>query len=51
MYKKKGDTKVHMAYPSVNNWFGAMAMESKESQKILQDAEDLMIDTVNETLE
>ncbi len=51
MYKKKGDTKVHMAYPSVNNWFGAMSMDDEKSLKVLKDAEKLMINTINETLE
>ena len=51
MYKKKGEKVVYMAYPSVNNWFGAMAMDDKVALKILSDAEKLMIDTINETIE
>ena len=51
MYKVKGSTDVIMAYPSVNNWISSLAIEDEPSVKVLVDAEKLMIDVVNETIE
>ena len=51
MYKVKGSTDVIMAYPSVNNWIGSLSIEDEPSVKVLVDAEKLMIDVVNETIE
>ena len=51
MYKEKGSTVVHMAYPSVNNWMSSLAIEDKASIKVLEDAEKLMINVVNEVTE
>lgn len=51
MYKEKGSTDVTMAYPSVNNWISSLAIEDEPSVKVLEDAEKLMIEVVNETIE
>jgi len=51
MFKEKGSTDVHMAYPSVNNWISSLAIEDKESIDVLLDAEKTMVNTVNETIE
>ena len=51
MYKEKGSTVVNMAYPSVNNWMSSLAIEDKASIKVLEDAEKLMINVVNEVTE
>ena len=51
MYKEKGSTDVIMEYPSVNNWVSSLAIEDKEATKVLVDAEKLIIDVVNETIE
>ena len=51
MYKEKGSSDVHMAYPSVHNWLSSMAIEEKESIDVLMGAENTMIEVVNEIIE
>ncbi|MDB2562002.1 DUF302 domain-containing protein [Sulfurimonas sp.] len=51
MYKEKGSSDVHMAYPSVYNWMSSLAIDDKKSVEVLKTAEQVMIDTVNETIE
>jgi len=47
LYKKKGDSKVHMGFPSVQNWITSTDIEDKESLDPLIEAENLFIHTVN----
>jgi uncharacterized protein (DUF302 family) len=51
MYKEKGSSDVHMAYPSVYNWMSSLAIEDKKSIDVLVGAEKTMVDVVNETIE
>ena len=51
MYKEKGSNTVNMAYPSVYNWLSSLAIDDKESAKVLLDAQKLMIEVVNEVVE
>ena len=51
MYKEKGNSEVQMAYPSVYNWISSLAINDKASKKVLVDAEKVMIEVVNETVE
>ncbi len=51
MYKEKGSTVVNMAYPSVYNWISSLAIEDKESVKVLEDAQNVMIKVVKEVTE
>jgi uncharacterized protein (DUF302 family) len=39
MYHKRGENKMHMAFPSVYKWISAMAIEDKESLEVLLDAQ------------
>jgi uncharacterized protein (DUF302 family) len=47
LYKKKGESKVHMGFPSVQNWITSTDIADKESLDPLIEAENLFIDTVN----
>ncbi len=51
MYKEKGSNVIHMAYPSVYNWISSLDIKDEASIKVLVDAQKLMIDVVNETIE
>ncbi len=51
MYKEKGSSMVHMAYPSVYNWLSSLAIKDKKSLEVLNNAQKLMVDVVNETIE
>ncbi len=51
MYKEKGSNTVHMAYPSVYNWLSSFGIEDKKSAEVLLNAQKLMVEVVNETIE
>ena len=51
MYKKKGSTEVHMAFPSVYNWISSLDIKDAPSKKVLLDAQNKFVDTVKETIE
>jgi len=51
LYKEKGSDELHLEFPSVNNWFSSLAIKDKLSVKELKDAEQLVIDVVNEVIE
>ncbi len=51
LYKEKGSDVVHMAYPSVNNWYATLAIEDKESVDVLVKAEEVMLEVINEVVE
>ena len=51
MYKLKTEKKVHMAFPSVDNWITATDLEDDYSLKPLIEAQKLFEDTVNSIIE
>lgn len=51
MYKKKGETTVHFAYPSVYNWLSSIDVVDKASRDVLLKAQDAMNAAVNEATE
>ena len=51
MYKEKGSKNIQMAYPSVYNWISSLDIKDEASIKVLEDAQKLMINVVNETIE
>ena len=51
LYKEKGSTVVHMAYPSVYNWLSSLAIEDKASVDVLENAQKVMVDVINEVTE
>ena len=51
LYKEKGSKEVHVAFPSVNNWFSSLAIDDEVSVKELKNAEQLVVDVVNEVIE
>ena len=51
MYKKKGESVVHMAYPSVYNWLSSIDIEDKPSMDVLLKAQDAMNAAINEVTE
>ena len=51
MYKEKGSNTIQMAYPSVYNWISSLAIDDKPSVKVLVDAENIMVEVINETIE
>jgi uncharacterized protein (DUF302 family) len=51
MYKEKGSSKIHMAYPTVYNWISSLDIKDKPSKEVLIDAQELMINVVNEVTE
>jgi uncharacterized protein (DUF302 family) len=51
MYKKKGETTVHFAYPSVYNWLSSIDVADKASRDVLLKAQDAMNAAVNEATE
>ncbi len=42
MYKKKGENTMHIAFPSTYNWISSMAIDDKESLKVLEEAQASM---------
>ncbi len=51
MYKEKDTNIIQMAYPSVYNWLSSMDITDEASTKVLEDAQKLMIEVVNEVTE
>ncbi len=51
MYKEKGNATIQMAYPSVYNWLSSLDITDKPSVKVLVDAEELMVEVINEATE
>jgi len=51
MYKKKGETVVHFAYPSVYNWISSIDVTDDESKEVLIKAQNLMNNTLSEVTE
>jgi len=51
MYKVKGSKTIQIAYPSVNNWISSLDIKDEASVKVLVDAENIMIEVVNEATE
>jgi uncharacterized protein (DUF302 family) len=51
MYKEKGNKTIQMAYPSVYNWLSSLDITDKPSVKVLEDAQKLMVEVVNEVTE
>jgi len=51
MYKEKGSSTIQMAYPSVYNWLSSLDITDKPSTKVLVDAQNMMIEVVNEVTE
>ena len=51
LYKEKGSDAVQLEFPSVSNWFASLAIKDKVSVKELKEAEQLVIDVVNEVIE
>jgi uncharacterized protein (DUF302 family) len=51
MYKKKGETVVHFAYPSIYNWISSIDVLDKESKEVLLNAQNLMNNTLAEVTE
>jgi len=51
MYKEKGSKTIQMAYPSVYNWLSSLDITDEPSVKVLEDAQKLMIEVINEVTE
>ena len=51
MFRKKGETVVHMAYPSVYNWLSSMDIQDKPSMDVLLKAQKTMNEVVAEATE
>ncbi len=51
IYKKKSEAKVHMGFPSVDNWITATDIEDKVSLTPLVEAQKILEDVVNELTE
>ena len=51
LYKKKGENKMHMGFPSVQNWITSTDIADKVSLDPLIEAENLFIKTVNSITE
>jgi len=51
MYKKKGETVVHFAYPTIYNWISSLDIADKESKEVLLKAQNLMNNTLSEVTE
>ena len=47
MYKKKGDSTVHMGFPSVHNWISSTDIKDEASLKPLTNAQKLFVDTIH----
>ena len=51
MYKEKDSNIIQMAYPSVYNWLSSLDITNEASVKVLEDAQKLMVEVVNEATE
>ena len=51
MYKKKGEEKVYIGFPTVYNWRAAMAIDDKDGVAVLEDAQKRMDKILTESLE
>ena len=51
MYKEKGSKTIHMAYPSVYNWISSLDIKDAASKKVLLDAQNMMVEVINEVTE
>jgi len=51
MTRKKGETDLNMAYPSVYNWISSLDINDKASVDVLIKAQDAMNEAVNEVIE
>ncbi len=51
MYKKKGEEKTHLAYPSVYNWIMTTNIEDEGSLEPLVDAQNLLESIIDSTIE
>ncbi len=51
MYKKKGEEKVYIGFPTVYNWRAAMAIDDKNGVAVLEDAQKRMDKILTESLE
>ena len=51
MYKEKGSSTIHIAYPSVYNWISSLDITDKVSKEALISAQMLMDDVINEVTE
>jgi len=51
MSRKKGETVLHMAYPSVYNWISSIDVNDKASMDVLIKAQEAMNEAVNEVTE
>lgn len=51
LYMKKGDSKMHIAYPSVHNWISSLAIGDKASLDELLDAQKRMEKILNGMIE
>jgi uncharacterized protein (DUF302 family) len=51
MYKKKGENKMHLGFPSVHNWISSVDIKDKESLKPLLDAQKALAGVLSELTE
>lgn len=51
MYKKKGESKMHLAFPSTYNWISSMAIDDKDSLAELKEAQERMHKILTELTE
>jgi len=51
MYKVKGETEAHLAYPAVYNWMSSIDVTDEASKGVLLKAQDAMNAAVNEAIE
>jgi len=51
LYKKKGEKVIHLAYPSIYNWYSSIDVADKESKEVLLKAQNLMDNTLTEVTE
>jgi uncharacterized protein (DUF302 family) len=51
MYKKKGEKKIHLGFPSVYNWISSVDIKDKESLKPLIDAQKAFAGVLSELTE
>jgi len=51
MYKEKGSKIIQIAYPSVYNWISSLDIKDKASKKVLIDAQNKMVNVLNELTE
>jgi len=51
MYKKKGENTMHLAFPSTYNWISSMAIDDKDSLRVLKEAQASMHKILTELTE